>query len=797
MRRSLAALLLVAASASAQPADLFTSGEQGFRIRKPASPWKLTEATPAPGTSYTLKIARIEGATETSVTLFVADLQGLADANAACDAAAKARKLDAKISALKLGKGDLAGETAPWMRFRYQANVPYTLRQHFLVHHDALFVIQCAAPEESFESAEDEFKPYLESFEFIPLADADGRKDRELLRNLTARCGSEIDWAPTWAAAAARAKKENRLVLVVVEQYRGLNIERYAPSTLFMDSDAVALVQERFVAFAWNDRCGAPFEKPEVYGLGPSTFGQGLLFVDAEGGVVGEGESFDPFYFVERAGQVLREHPGAAPRDGDDVEELLRRGDLVAADARLKEPKTADDWLRKADLLRRRRLGPEALKALASAKAAGGRGLELEEAVIRIRMGEFAEAEKLLAANETPEAVFWHALSRGMKEGLEPVRAEVVKLAREHPDDRWAWRAAAVLCGKGMASGLDRAAWHDEERLAKCLPAAGEPVDDAARAERDAIAFLLRSQLRDGSWPSPHSLVETRGGSAVAIASIAGVSLLPFRERDDVAAALRRALDFVLANPLATQPGRLFDYTIWGQIFSLRFLAACVEAKFGDREALVEAMDELVAEMKRGRFADGGWAYFKAEGSDGASIGFVTAAAVCALLEAKAAGADVPGSLVEKAAAFVASTKQEGGAFGYFAAGGGQAGRGAEAAFRSPLYALALKRTGKGDVAGIRASLDLYMEHREHDLRERGKNLCHTSPEGLASYYLLFGCAFATEALDELPEKERAKYRAALIEDVLSMRTADGGFCDNPGVGRHYGAAMALRVLRP
>ncbi len=283
MRRPLAALLLVAASASAQPADLFTNGEQGFRIRKPEEPWKLVEPRPAPDSRYTLKIARTEGATETSVTLYITDLKGLANADAACDATEKWRKTDAKVSGIERGKSDLAGEEAPWLSFRYQANVAYTLRQHFIVHHGALFVLQCAAPEESFEAAGKEFQPFLDSFEFVPLADAGARDDQELLRTLAARCGSEISWAPTWAEAAARAKKESRLVLVVVEQYRGLNIERYAPSTLFMDSDVVALVQERFVAFAWNDRCGAPFEEADVYGLGPFTFGQGLLFADAEG----------------------------------------------------------------------------------------------------------------------------------------------------------------------------------------------------------------------------------------------------------------------------------------------------------------------------------------------------------------------------------------------------------------------------------------------------------------------------------------------------------------------------------
>jgi hypothetical protein len=110
--------------------------------------------------------------------------------------------------------------------------------------------------------------------------------------------------------------------------------------------------------------------------------------------------------------------------------------------------------------------------------------------------------------------------------------------------------------------------------------------------------------------------------------------------------------------------------------------------------------------------------YFRAEGSEGTAIGFVTAAAVCALRDAKAAGAEVPAKLLSDAVEVVASTRQRGGAFNYFRGGGGDAGgREAEAAFRSPLYAMVLKRAGEGDADGLRESLDLYLKHREHDRR--------------------------------------------------------------------------------
>ncbi|MBI2921474.1 MAG: hypothetical protein HYY18_10370 [Planctomycetes bacterium] len=780
-------------AAAAQAGDEFSSREYGFRIRRPDASWSFSQ-TPTPGTLFSLKTSRTDGKTETSATVFVLELKGLKDAGAACDATEAARKVDPKCSGVRRGRGKVGGETAPWVAFEYDvAGTKYTIRQYDLVHHEMLFILQCAAPEDEFEA--DGFKPFLKSFEFTELADPAERKTQALLRELTARCGSEIDWAPTWKDAAARAAREDRLVAVVVEEYRGVIGEQYAPSALFMDSDVVELMNARFVGFRWKGGMEAPFVSPEVYGLGPSTFGQGILFADAEGNVVAIGVSFNPFYFYDAARAALKLRPGGPPVGPGDPAERLRRGDFEEAEELLAAPETAEEFRLRAALLRKRRKGAEALKAIAEARARGAEGAEVDEAVIRIRMGQFDQAERLLREVEAPEAVFWRALCRGMRLGIEPIRKELEELAAAHPGDRWAWRGAAMLCGKGMASGLDRAAWPEEARLAACAIASAKPGKDAKRAEKDAIRFLLESQLPDGSWPTPMSLAEPRGAGAVAVTSICAAGLLPHRGHEGVADAVARALKFVLAVELRSDPARLFDYTIWGQIFSLRFFAECRAAGAGDADELLDAMNDTVREMKKGRFPDGGWAYFRPEGGGGVSIGFVTAAAVCALGAAEKAGAEVPEAMVAKAVEVVAALRADDGAFGYM--GRPQAGdRQGEASLRSPMYALVLRRAGKGDVAELRAALDIYIEHREHVRTERGKSLCHTSPEGAASYYLLYGYAWSAESLSELPEKERKKYRAALLEDVLYMRTKDGGFCDNSAMGRHYGAGMALRALK-
>jgi hypothetical protein len=168
-------------------------------------------------------------------------------------------------------------------------------------------------------------------------------------------------------------------------------------------------------------------------------------------------------------------------------------------------------------------------------------------------------------------------------------------------------------------------------------------------------------------------------------------------------------------------------------------------------------------------------------------MGFVTAAIVLALLDARAAGAEVPNAMLARAVACVASMRGRDGAFSYR---GGAGRANAESALRSPLYALALQRGG--EEGGVRASLEHYLRFRAEVRKERGKTLCHTGPDGNAAYYLLYGYRFAAEAATG---PAHADVRRALIEDVLATRCADGGFLDSPIAGRTYGTGMALIAL--
>lgn len=771
-----------------KPAEVYTNKPHGFAVTRPPADWVFSEPTP-PGTAkYAAKFALVKDATETSLLVYVLDQGELKDSAAARDAVEGTWKNEPKLSNIRKGNSTFDKRVVPFLRGDYDAGAKYALRQHYFVANARVYIVQCLAPVGNFGGLEKDFDALVASFRAVEVDDSPSP-----LQQLADRCGSEIKWAASWKEASSRAARENKLVIVVFEVYRGIVGKRYTPCSTFMDEDVVALINERCVGLYWSDATDAPFDDPKVYGLGPSTFGQGTLFADAKGSVLGQAVSFQPHYYYQRLCEILAEHPGAPAKDLKDAALLLRRGEHDKAAALLAEPQTSQQWLLKAELHRRLRQAEPARAALAKVAeklspedpywALAGR--------LHLNQGKWAEAEAAFAAGSTPEARYRHALALGWQKGLDAIAPDLQKICDEHPGSRWAWRAAALL----LKLATDDPRWPEAARFEAANQSPFEPAKDSKVAAGRAVAFLLATQQPDGCWYSPMALGSD--STTAAITALAGEALLPLRERDDARKAVDQALKYVLAAKLETNPEKLFDYTIWGQIFVLRFIARCRSADVGDKAAIAEAMTRLIESMRQGRHASGGWAYVRIAGIDDNPIGFVTAAALLALREAQSAGASVPAEMLSKAAVVLERLQNPNGSFGYmWASGIGEDKKQAEASLRSPLYAYALMREKRAEGAALRKALDVYLKHHEHTRKERGKGLCHTGQEGTASYYLLFGYQFAAEALAFVPEKDRAPFKKALVEDVLSLHCADGSFTDNAMIGRTYGAAMAVQTLR-
>lgn len=629
---------------------------------------------------------------------------------------------------------------------------------------------------------------------------------QSLLAVLALLAGQDGEWAADWPDAARRARDEKKLVLVLVELYGGLKIPERLPP-FFAEGDLAELKRHRFVGLRWKRGMKAPFQDPAVYGMGSLTFGAALLVATPDGRVVGQCAPHGAPFLDLTLRSVLLKHPeftgsplGESADPLERAELLLRRGEVDQVGPLVREPGSARGFRLQASYFARQLRGADALEALRKARERGGpeiqSDLDVEEGRVLLGLGKPREAAKALvsvldrepADPRVAEAKYLlsHIL---LRDDLADGKAGFEETVRTSPGSVWGEAARTILSlGAPEAVAAARLQWPTDRMLEVVRETEPDPlaVADAGRAAEDAVAYLLRSQLPDGSWSTPASLSSEAPAFTVAATAICASSLLPYRDRKEPAAAVDRALEHVLgavASGALDRQGRVFGfgYAVWGRAFALRFLARASGARGS------ESMKGLVRELARDQTPSGGWSYYA-----GIDPAFVTATVILALQEALEAGVPVPEAVVQKGLRSLESGRDPGGAFRY--APGGAAPR-AEAGVRSPLCALALLRGGRGKPSDLVAALDRYLEGRLDVRKERGKALCHTGPDGTAAYYLLFGYAFAAESLGRVAGERRAAYRSALLEDVLAARRGDGSFLDFPAVGRHYGTGMALTAL--
>ncbi|MBC8327583.1 MAG: hypothetical protein H8E31_02440 [Planctomycetes bacterium] len=803
---------LVLPQATPDPAATHERPAAGFAIDAPGAGWSLQETGDPDGGGYTLVLSAPESGGLAALTVRVSPNGPPEDPAAYRDAVLASIEGQAQYHDVEEVVRSVAGREAPGFALDTDsAGVRYRVRQYTLAEQGYRYTVQGHAPAGTFAEHEAAFARALDSFRFLPLSGEPA--DRRKLQRLASRCGSEWDWAPDWKTAAARARAEGKLVLLYARFYPGFDMSDSVISGPLMDPDIVALGQEHFVPLRLTRQTEAPFRSAEVYGMGGSTFGQGVLVADADGDILAEDSLLQSLTLYAALLRGL-EAGGVAFDDGRPEGE-----GAAAALARAK-------WHRRQ--LDSAAAFTEIHAALAAADAAGlapdaplRDELALTQATVLIGSGQVERAEQRLRAwleerpgsPQVPEARFLLGGCRFHFEDLEGSKMEWLGLAEEYPDSRWAWQAAALLQSTffEQALGADLA-WEDPARIARFgwRPAQPLAVAAAARAEADALAWLLADQLSDGSWIGPSALSrirrETDDVFTVAHTALAGSALLPHREDAAVAGAVDRALAFLFASrerERQHEPQVFYmDYTPWSRAASIDFLVDCLDAGVGDAAALRALAAELVSDLVGKQKPGGGWSYYLSGSIEGAarpapqSISFTTAAVVIALLRAEGAGIEVPAAVRRAGLQCLEDMRNPNGTFEYMTSPGQpprEVGNGRPgAAGRGPVCATALVLGEREELDDLRERLDIAMEHLEELSREQGKGLMHAGAEAQGSHYLMFDYATCAKAVAMLPKRERAKYRRPLLEVTLQARNADGSYTDNPIIGAAAGTALAL-----
>jgi len=343
-------------------------------------------------------------------------------------------------------------------------------------------------------------------------------------------------------------------------------------------------------------------------------------------------------------------------------------------------------------------------------------------------------------------------------------------------------------------------------------PIQGRPI---IKAIQDGVAYLVRTQNRDGSWGSStgargFDLMASPPGSHDAFKSgVTALAVMALMEAKAPKETIRRGLDWLVNQepPLRANPWEI--YNVWGHTYSVQALAMAYEAETEElgRARIRAAAERHLGLLKRYETAYGGWNYYdfeigtKTPASWPTSFG--TAAALVAFFDANRAGLDVPEAMIRRSVAAVAGCRKPDGSFVYdlgwrhypqHPANQPKGGLGRMQSGNVALYLWGEKEVGKAELAqGIDKMIS---EHRFLEIG-RKRQYPHEAFYYNSGYYYYFGHYYAARSLELLDPAERKERRGRLADFVLPYQEADGSWWDYAMFSYHkpYGTAFGVMTL--
>lgn len=338
------------------------------------------------------------------------------------------------------------------------------------------------------------------------------------------------------------------------------------------------------------------------------------------------------------------------------------------------------------------------------------------------------------------------------------------------------------------------------------VPEAGKTVAPAELI-KTAVKELIAMQEEDGDWP--YQGVYRVAGQIPVGYRIGGTALvcegLLAAAPDDkkAAAAIERGIAFILKtleHPLMVPSTRdTYDVRVWGHCYALDLFCRLREAKqMGAHSKAIESwIPRLVAALIKEELPKGGWNYDNRR----VHAAFVTSPVTQALLLARAQGEDVPDEVFKRAREALEGSRLNSGTFIYSglvpAARKNDDGKDLPGSVaRSAVSETTLQLLGGGSVKAVDAAISAFHEHWKWLEKRRKKTGTHVPPYGIAPYYFYYGHRYAGQAIQMLPEDQRAAERKRLVEKIMRTRDEDGTWNDRVFPrSRNFGTNMVMLAL--
>ena len=580
------------------------------------------------------------------------------------------------------------------------------------------------------------------------------RKIRAKPSETAARAGSAVQWVADVETALAESKRRGAPVFWYVPTLAGSpmdrrpEIDRYMMAGPFSHPDVIALLNEGFVPVrAKGDR-----EARDVHGLRPGDFVEpGFLVLAPDGQELLRAHkivTLHPQWFVERLRPLAAAVP--EPRKLPEAVQSLWFGYVQGA------------W-------------DEALKVLAKANRQ-----ELSPAAA-------AEAGFL-------EGAILHRLGRH-----DDAVAAWKKVAARHPEEPWAWKAAAEAEGHGpFARGFEDFLEIDPKALRDHPSTTRAPrgVYSEIELRRRSLRFLTRMQDVSGEYSdSWYDFGGTDGLPNVfmAVTAIAGEALLEELasedfpgDREDCEKALARILAHVSSEDGINRDDR--DEIVWAHLYRVLLLARWLELRPDDEERVRPVLVRVVRHLEELQPKSGAWFHEYPNP-------FTTASSLVALHRAYRNGVQVDRQRIDLGVRALLRCRAENGGFTY-----GQARRAPRvsipsAAGRMALCELGLSLWEKSSADKLEAAVRAGFAHHEQ-LENVRKYDDHAGPLRYGGFFFWYDMHGRTMAIGaSADEDERSQLAEQQRAIIVSIAEFDGCFVDSHELGRVYGTASALLCL--
>jgi len=304
---------------------------------------------------------------------------------------------------------------------------------------------------------------------------------------------------------------------------------------------------------------------------------------------------------------------------------------------------------------------------------------------------------------------------------------------------------------------------------------------ESEAAVQKGLAYLAKTQARDGSWSAGRGY---GGGYPTAMTALAGLAFLSAGNtpmEGPYAKNVRAARDYLLKTAARNSSGVIADMStesscMHGHGFAMLFLGEVygMERDTVQQSKIRKVLEKAIVLTGRSQSAAGGWYYQPTSNSD---EGSVTVTQIHGLRSCRNAGIKVPKTIIDKACTYIERSSNPDGGISY------RVGQGGSRPAITAAAVATMYNAGQFENPVAIKALDYIKK-----MLKGGNHML----DGGHRYYAMF---YAAQAMYLSSAENWKSYFPGCRDDLVKTQAGDGSW-NGDGVGPTYGTAIAVVTLQ-